>query len=240
MATIGICGCGVVGGSLAKWFSEHTTHVLKIYDPGLGKYDDLSDCLATFICVPVNNNEDWTQDYSILEETICRSGGIKFIRSTVLPGTNDRYMTFSCPEFLTERTAYEDTCKMPILTGCSDVDLMSEIFPGKELLIMTNKECEMAKYAHNVFGAMKVNYFNNIYDLCEREEIDYKMVMEGVLMSGYINDVHTKVPGPDGLFGFGGKCFPKDTMAFYSKYPMLSFGAILNENLLHRVKPQAD
>jgi UDPglucose 6-dehydrogenase len=212
--------------------------VVKVYDPALGKYDDLSDCLATFICVPVmNNQDDFGQDLSLLEESIQRAGGIKFIRSTVMVGTNDTYMTFSCPEFLTERTAYQDLCKMPIMTGCSDIDLMNEIFPDKEFLVMTNKECEMAKYAHNVFGAMKVNFFNNIYQLCKKEEIDFNMVREGILMSGYINDVHTHVPGPDGKFGFGGKCFPKDLHAFYTKYPLLSFAAVIKENGEHRFRP---
>ena len=36
----------------------------------------------------------------------------------------------------------------------------------------------------------------------------------GVLLSGYINDTHTYVPGPDGKYGYGGKCFPKDVNAF--------------------------
>ena len=35
-----------------------------------------------------------------------------------------------------------------------------------------------------------------------------------MLLSGYINDTHTYVPGPDGKFGYGGKCFPKDVNAF--------------------------
>ena len=38
--------------------------------------------------------------------------------------------------------------------------------------------------------------------------------LPGVLLSGYINDTHTYVPGPDGKFGYGGKCFPKDVNAF--------------------------
>ena len=39
---------------------------------------------------------------------------------------------------------------------------------------------------------------------------DWRKVHTGVLLSGYINDTHTYVPGPDGKFGYGGKCFHKD------------------------------
>ena len=43
---------------------------------------------------------------------------------------------------------------------------------------------------------------------------DWRNVHTGMLLSGYINDTHTYVPGPDGKFGYGGKCFPKDVNAF--------------------------
>ena len=43
---------------------------------------------------------------------------------------------------------------------------------------------------------------------------DWRKVHTGMLLSGYINDTHTYVPGPDGKFGYGGKCFPKDVNAF--------------------------
>jgi UDPglucose 6-dehydrogenase len=105
---------------------------------------------------------------------------------------------------------------------------------------MTNKECELAKYAHNSFGALKVNYFNIIYDICKAEGASYNKVMEGVLLSGYINDVHTQVPGPDGKFGFGGTCFPKDLRAFYYKYPFMSFASCMAENNKFREQPVTD
>ena len=44
--------------------------------------------------------------------------------------------------------------------------------------------------------------------------VDWANVHNGILLSGYINDTHTYVPGPDGKFGYGGKCFPKDVNAF--------------------------
>ena len=61
---------------------------------------------------------------------------------------------------------------------------------------------------HNVFGAYKVTYFNACREYCEQVGADWRKVHTGVLLSGYINDPHTYVPGPDG------KCFPKDVNTF--------------------------
>ena len=79
---------------------------------------------------------------------------------------------------------------------------------------MTPLEAEITKYAHNVFGALKVTYFNGIFELCKKVEANYRKVQQGILLSGYINPPHTQVPGPDGKLGYGGKCFPKDVNAF--------------------------
>ena len=58
-------------------------------------------------------------------------------------------------------------------------------------------------------------------------------------MSGYINDTHTQVPGPDGKFGYGGKCFPKDVNALTEAtkgYPLHDIIASLaNLNAIFRV-----
>ena len=96
------------------------------------------------------------------------------------------------------------------------------------MLIFVNTEAEITKYAHNVFGALKVTYFNGIYKLCEHLDCDYNKVREGVLLSGYINSNHTQVPGPDGKFGYGGKCFPKDVNAFALYSSFVGLGMLLN------------
>jgi len=231
---IGICGLGVVGGALEKWLRKFTKHELYLYDPKKNNLDRLHGCDVTFICVPVPTNEDGSQNYTILEEALSKSGGVKFIRSTVLPGTNDKYKTFACPEFLTARSAYHDTCEMGVVTGSKDFDLLHDIFPDKKIICMSNVEAEIAKYTHNVFGALKVNYFNLIYNFCELRGADYQRVMNGVFMSGYINEMHTIVPGPDYKFGFGGSCFPKDLKAFAEMYPAKTFLSCIEENNIHR------
>jgi UDPglucose 6-dehydrogenase len=59
-----------------------------------------------------------------------------------------------------------------------------------------------------------VTFFNGIYELAKKNHCDYENIKSGFLLSGYINEKHTFVPGPDGKFGYGGKCFPKDTNIF--------------------------
>ena len=102
------------------------------------------------------------------------------------------------PEFLTERTAYEDFCSQAMVFT-AECDLLQRIFVGKHFVEMTSFEAEVCKYAHNVFGALKVTYFNGVYDYCQKNGADYNRVLGGMLLSGYINDVHTAVPGPDGV-----------------------------------------
>ena len=92
---------------------------------------------------------------------------------------------------------------------------------------MSSEEAELAKYAHNVFGAMKVIYFNCVYDICMKSGLDYSNVLKGVMASGYVNKPHTMVPGPDGMFGYGGKCFPKDVQAAAEKYKDMPYGELI-------------
>ena len=88
-------------------------------------------------------------------------------------------------------------------------------------------EAELTKYMHNVFGAYKVTYFNACREYCEQMGGDWRKVHTGMLLSGYINDTHTYVPGPDGKFGYGGKCFPKDVNAFAKMTKGTPLGTLL-------------
>jgi UDPglucose 6-dehydrogenase len=111
------------------------------------------------------------------------------------------------PEFLTARRAYEDMCRLPIVIGKMDHYLIDQIFPDKEKLFFTNKECELAKFTHNCFGAFKVTYFNIINKLCEKERANFFNVKHAANITGFLGNEHTQVPGPDQKFGYGGTCF---------------------------------
>jgi len=213
---IGIIGVGVVGGALVKWIISNTKHSIARWDPFIGFNESLVGCDAIFICIPVKPSENG-QDISELESTVKFAKDFTsnvFIRSTVLPGTNDKLGTISCPEFLTARIADQEMQRLPILVGECNSDLIFNIFPNKGITIVNNKAAELAKFAHNCFGAMKVTYFNMIYNLAQDLDVDYEQVLNGVLISGFINEFHTQVPGPDGSLGYGGACFPENMEAF--------------------------
>lgn len=218
---VGIIGCGVIGMVLKQWVEKNNPDCKTfVYDPPKGQFDDLSTTDIVFISIHIPTEEDHTQDLSLLCSLIDNCPNVPiFIRTTLVPGSCDRLSKtlnkniYFMPEFLTERTAYDDFCSQPMIyTG--QVELLKRIFKNKEYITMSNLEAEITKYSHNVFGALKVTYFNGIYELAKMNNCDYEKIRKGILLSGYINETHTKVPGPDGKTGYGGKCFPKDVAAF--------------------------
>lgn len=235
---IGIIGCGFIGTALNEWLKQNNTLVeTRVSDPPKGMNDDLSNCDAYFIQIHLPTEVDGTQNTQMLESIVARlpDGKPIWIRTTILPGTSAMLSkktgktVYHMPEFLTQRTYLEDFKWQPmVFTGSEEhIKLLKKIFPGKTHIDMTSEEAEMTKYAHNVFGAMKVTYFNCIYDLCQKRGLDYSRVREGMLASTYINDVHTQVPGPDGQFGYGGKCFPKDVDAFEKMFRYTPLGRLI-------------
>lgn len=260
---IGVVGVGVVGGALASYLTKHD-HAVTLDDPPRGILGDCSDVEALFICVPVETIQDKKgrsiQDFSILkavlkkyEKPMREKQTPIFIRSTVLPKTCDNLGKYtklrihSMPEFLTERNADETFCEHEILCGVSEDpndllemdDLLGKIFPDKAIHLVSNREAELAKYAHNCLGAIKVNFFNTIAKYAQRISANYENVLEGVLLSGYVNREHTQVPGPDGKHGFAGKCFPKDMWALLGELKRMglqsgSVECTMFENYLYR------
>ena len=219
--TVGIVGCGFVGGALKQWLEEHNPAVtIRVSDPAKGYHDAMDGVDAVFVSIHIPTEEDGTQDVTPLSEIIATLPDVPiFVRTTILPGTSERLSAQTgrrvhfMPEFLTERTAYADFSSQPMVFT-AETALLQRIFVGKKFVEMTSLEAEIAKYAHNVFGAVKVTYFNGVYELCQRMGARYSHIQQGILLSGYINPTHTNVPGPDGRFGYGGKCFPKDVSAF--------------------------
>lgn len=203
-------------------------------DPQKGFDDDVyvDGIDAYFISVPVDTNPDGTQDVKCLRDVCMRirlanQSAVIWIRSTITPSTfSDLDLAFRVnylPEFLTERNAVDDFARMPMVFTSSDgkngeIQLLERIFGTKSGIVATNIEAILAKYAHNVFGAAKVTFFNCIDDLCGRNGADYCTVRDIVVATGHVSKTYTEVPGPDGLPGYGGKCFPKDAKAILSEF----------------------
>ena len=220
MITVGIIGCGFVGGALKVWLEEHNPEIkIVVSDPYKGYNDDISGADVYFLQIHVQTEEDGSQNLTVMKELISNLPDRPvFVRTTILPGTSamlskeTRHRVYFMPEFLTERTYIEDFRTQPMIFTAEE-ELLSKVFMGKKHIMMTSLEAEITKYAHNVFGAYKVTYWNAVYDYCQKMGADFAKVHDGCLLSGYINEMHTQVPGPDGKFGYGGKCFPKDVNA---------------------------
>jgi UDPglucose 6-dehydrogenase len=123
----------------------------------------------------------------------------------------------SNPEFLREGAAIEDFMKPDrVVIGVESQraqDVMSMIYRPLNLIqtpmVFTNIEtAEVTKYAGNAFLAAKITFINEIADLCEKVGADVHDVARGIGLDGRIGRKFLH-PGP----GFGGSCFPKDTLA---------------------------
>jgi UDPglucose 6-dehydrogenase len=123
----------------------------------------------------------------------------------------------SNPEFLREGAAIEDFMKPDrVVIGVESQrarDVMAAVYRPLNLIqtpmVFTNIEtAEVTKYAGNAFLATKITFINEIADLCERVGADVHDVARGIGLDGRIGRKFLH-PGP----GFGGSCFPKDTLA---------------------------
>ena len=79
---------------------------------------------------------------------------------------------------------------------------------------MSLQEASFVKYTINSFLAMKVLFFNQLYDAVGDTSANFATIIKAVGSDGRIGSSHTSVPGHDGKQGYGGACFPKDTSAF--------------------------
>jgi UDPglucose 6-dehydrogenase len=123
----------------------------------------------------------------------------------------------SNPEFLREGSAIGDFMRPDrVVIGCESErarDVMRQLYRPLFLIetpiLFTNLETsELIKYAGNAFLAMKISYINQVADLCDKVGADVHDVARGIGLDGRIGPKFLH-PGP----GYGGSCFPKDTLA---------------------------
>ena len=96
--------------------------------------------------------------------------------------------------------------------------IYSKVFPNATIVKTGSNTAEMVKYFTNTFLATKVSFANEMYSVCEQIGIDYDKVVEYAIYDERLGKSHWAVPGPDGDFGFGGHCFPKDLSAIISSF----------------------
>jgi UDPglucose 6-dehydrogenase len=197
----------------------------------------IRDAEAIFIAVGTpsrrgDGHADLSYVYGVANEIAAELKGPAVIvtKSTVPVGTGDeverilreaapgaRAWVVSNPEFLREGAAIEDF-KHPdrIVIGAEDeeaAEIMREVYRPlylnkAPLLITSRRSAELIKYAANAFLATKITFINEIADLCEAVGAEVQDVARGIGLDGRIGAKFLHA-GP----GYGGSCFPKDTLA---------------------------
>lgn len=237
---IGFIGMGFVGGTTAKVLGEK--HNILPYDKFKEPYNKVEnfeklarDAEVVFVAVPTPMKHSGEMDYSAIFNSLdnlkvytskYNTNPYVIIRSTAVSGTTDSlekkypYKFGFNPEFLREKNAFEDmknTNRIIIGSNYPEVQekvklLYMEIFPNVKYILTDNKTAEMIKYSANVTLASQVAIANELYQICQKMDIDYNIVKNTILLDDRIGR-NIDVPGPDGELGFGGKCFPKDLNA---------------------------
>ena len=96
------------------------------------------------------------------------------------------------------------------------VNMCKLTFPNVKQSICTSNESECMKIFVNNFYSVKIQFCNELYQICQKINVNYSNVRDLMLKNNWINPMHTNVPGPDGQLSYGGMCFPKDTNALLS------------------------
>ncbi len=197
----------------------------------------MKDADAIFIAVGTpsrrgDGHADLTYVYAAAEEVASLIDGFTVVvtKSTVPVGTGDEieailkrvrpdgdFAVVSNPEFLREGSAIEDF-KRPdrVVVGTEDAraqHVMREIYRPlflneTPILFTSRRTSELTKYAANAFLAMKITFINQMADLCEALGADVQQVARGIGLDKRIAPKFLHA-GP----GYGGSCFPKDTLA---------------------------
>ena len=237
---IGIIGQGFVGNAIyqkLKKYYKVFTYDLKEELCNSTFDETVSRCKIVFVCLPTPMNHDGSCNLDILEGVLSQinqytdTERIVVIKSTIIPGSTDEFnqkyknidIVFN-PEFLTEANAVDDfENQSRLLLGGSlksttkIKQIFSAVFRKTPRIIKTDaKSAELVKYVTNAFLATKVSFANEIYQLCESLDLDYDKIIEMATLDPRLGDSHWGVPGPDGDFGYGGHCFPKDVKALIS------------------------
>lgn len=192
---------------------------------------------AVFIAVGTpsrrgDGHADLSYVYAAAEEIAELMDGFTVVvtKSTVPVGTGDeiekiikakrpdaQFAVVSNPEFLREGAAIEDF-KRPdrVVVGIEDerarpvmTELYRPLFLNETPIVFTGRRTsELIKYAANAFLAMKITFINEMADLCEAVGADVQQVARGIGLDKRIGNKFLHA-GP----GYGGSCFPKDTLA---------------------------
>ena len=233
---LGIVGHGFVGKATDWGFNRRVTKFIvdPIHNTSISDLEKFNPEMV-FICVPTPMSNDGSQDTTIIISVIkdlikhCPNS-IKVVKSTVVPSILNELQGLDPkliynPEFLREKHANLDFVKSDMIIFGGDRNISSEVSKAylrhsrcktREHIFTDIETASLIKYAINTFLASKVIFFNELYELYRKLNVNdsWESVIDIVSKDQRIGNSHMNVPGHDGRKGFGGACFPKDSMAF--------------------------
>ena len=235
---LGIIGKGFVGSAVSAGFSTAKQYVV---DPRISEDNTIDKLVSefdpplTFVCVPTPPNEDGSVNVDIVSEVLqelndCEYKGIVVVKSTIIPDylhvfkKSYKLKIVYNPEFLTEANASNDFVNpnMQVLGGkwkdCDTVEKAYNRYSDVRVVPTFKVDLSTAsliKYTINSWLATKVVFFNELYKLQQASSsmVSWEQFTDMLTRDPRMGNSHMKVPGPDGQYGFGGHCFPKDTEA---------------------------
>ncbi len=246
---IGIIGGGTVGAATA--FVLQKDHDVRVWDIAperatapLAKVLE-ADVLLVCLPTPMHNSMGVVDSFL---SSIPAFPGIVAVRSTVPVGycemASARHGLTNLvhwPEFLTARKAKEDAAnpRMNLLglteSARASGTAVERLYHGVirrqwtncYVMVMRSQETELVKLAQNAFSATKIAFFNELRRLSDAYGLGWDDILYALKMQGWINPMHTEVPGPDGKRGFGGACLPKDLLCLIECCELAGVGAPL-------------
>jgi nucleotide sugar dehydrogenase len=256
---VGIVGLGFVGDAIRRNCEGVFNVICVDIDPNksTGTYQDLLDCEAVFVCVPSPNKPNGDCDVSILNAVLYLLKDYKNViisKTTAPPKAYEKLQQVypnlvHVPEFLTAANAVRDfSSQSEVIIGGSVLAyqheanrILSQIQPIKNVAYCSIGEAALTKYIVNSYLATKVVFMNEMNQLSAAHNYDWDRIRSMLRMDGRIGLSHTQVPGPDGLYGFGGHCFPKDTTTLVRFADKLGVGlsvlkSALKKNLMLRLQ----
>lgn len=228
---IGIIGLGFVGGAVknAHDLAKIETICIDPYKGYLSSYRDIKNCDIIYVCVPSPTKANGECDTTILENVLSSLDDYDkpvVSKVTAPPSTyiqlQKKYPNLvHAPEFLVAATANDDYINgtYVILGGNEPFMSAAENFivlaqpKVTNIAKLTIGEASLAKYAINSFLSTKVVFMNELKKLADAAGLNYEKTIDAVQFDTRQGHSHFSVPGPDGKYGFGGACFPKDTSA---------------------------
>ncbi len=194
----------------------------------LDRFPVLRDADVIFVAVPTPFYLDGSGfDDSFLRialDAIPVSGKTVVLKSTILPGTTERFQSsypqhriLFNPEFLTETRVDEDmqhpNRQIIGYTDASrkDAEMVMDLLPRAPFEKITHATAaEFVKYMGNAFYSLKVAYANQMYELCTKLNVTYDDVKDCLKAEPWMGTQHWEIHHK-GYRGYGGKCLPKDT-----------------------------